>query len=145
MLREPGVRDGPPGGWTGEDRAQRPRILAGKEGVDADGGKSESQVARKASDHCAVAAALPVQPSGLVAVKQEAISPKSKAGVYVPGVQPGGDPGGAGEGVTPALFSVRPSLPPENKVSNLYLPESLCLQGSLCAHRARAPPGLRAL
>lgn len=42
MLREPGVRDGPPGGWTGEDRAQRPRILAGKEGVDADSAENRN-------------------------------------------------------------------------------------------------------
>ena len=42
VPREPGVRDGPPGGWTGEGRAQRPRILAGKEGVDADSAENRN-------------------------------------------------------------------------------------------------------
>lgn len=54
MLREPGVRDGPPGGWTGEDRAQRPRILAGKEGVDADSAENRNLRSheRLLIDHC---------------------------------------------------------------------------------------------
>lgn len=64
-----------------------------------------------------MAAALYVQPSELLAVKREAISPTSKASVCVPGENR--------EGILDSSPALSPPRPPENKVSNVHLPEHL--------------------
>lgn len=103
----------------------------------------ESQVQRQPSDHRAVAAPVLVQPPGLLAGQQEALGTHPEAGEPDPGGHGGGEPGGAGEGMSPGLLSVRPS-PQRIKFLTWTGPTNWRVLSALWA-KGRAPRRLRAL
>lgn len=82
-----GDTPGGPGSWewglttrrldSGRLELEQPRILTG---TDATRWSNGIAGRTKVFDHCAVAAAIHVQPSGFLSVNQEAGSPESKAG-----------------------------------------------------------------